>query len=205
MKVRYFAALASISLLSLGAITGCASPSSQTQAPATTGAAVSPNPCASANPCASKTNPCAGANPCASKTNPCAGANPCASANPCAGKTASVGAPLAQELQGKPVMVDVFAEWCPACKNIAPTLSQLKEDYAGRVHFVVLDVTNQSTTAEAEAKAEQLGLSSFLATNKSQTGMLTIVDPATGNILAQHRNNPNIADYQTVLDAALAQ
>jgi thiol-disulfide isomerase/thioredoxin len=193
MKVRYFAVLASISLLSLGAMVGCANSSApNTQTPASTGAEVSPNPCASANPCAAKTNPGAGA-------------NPGASANPCAGKTVSVGAPLAQELQGKPVVVDVFAEWCAACKNIAPTLSQLEKDYAGRVHFVVLDVTDQSTTAEAEAKAEQLGLSSFLVANKSQTGMLTIVDPATGNILAQHRNNPKIEDYETVLDAALEQ
>jgi hypothetical protein len=74
MKVQYFAALASISLLSLGTITGCGNPcAAKTQTPASAGTEVSPNPCAS------KTNPCAGANPCASKSNPCASANPCAS------------------------------------------------------------------------------------------------------------------------------
>lgn len=68
MKVRYLAGLASVSLLSLGAIAGCANPcAAKTQSPTSTGAEVSPNPCASANPCAGKTNPCAG------KTNPCAG------------------------------------------------------------------------------------------------------------------------------------
>lgn len=141
----------------------------------------------------------------ASSTTNVAQANPCASKNPCAAKAKSIGRPLAQELQGKPVLVDVFATWCPACKNIAPTLSQLEKDYNGKVHFVVLDVSDKSTTSEAEAKAKQLGLSQFLAANKSQTGMLTIIDPATGNILAQHRNNPNLADYKTVLDAALTQ
>jgi hypothetical protein len=35
--------------------------------------------------------------------------------------------------------------------------------------------------------------------------MLTIIDPATGNILAQHRNNANLADYTQVLDAALKE
>ncbi|KAM3113351.1 MULTISPECIES: thioredoxin family protein [unclassified Phormidesmis] len=110
--------------------------------------------------------------------------------------------PLAQELQGKPVVVDVFATWCSACKNIAPTVAQLKKDYEGKVTFVVLDVSNQATTAEAEAKAKQLGLSEFLAVNKSQTGMIAIIDPATGKILSQQRNNPNLADYKKVLDSA---
>ncbi|MGQ9865805.1 MAG: TlpA family protein disulfide reductase [Pseudanabaenaceae cyanobacterium] len=125
--------------------------------------------------------------------------------NPCAGRAKSVGAPLARELQGKPVVIDVFATWCPACKNVAPTLSQLKKDYAGRVNFVVLDVTNRTTTSKTEARATQLGLSQFLKANKAQTGLLTIVDPATGTILAQYRNNANLADYKKVLDQALAR
>lgn len=172
MKIQYFSVLAVASLLSLGAVAGCS------------------NPCAAKTKTSASTGTEVQANPCASK------------ANPCASKANWVGAPLAQELQGKPVVVDVFATWCPACKNIAPTLSQLKKDYEGKVHFVVLDVSDKSTTAEAEAKAKQLGLSQFLAANKAQTGLLTIIDPATGKILAQHRNNPNLADYKTVLDTA---
>ncbi|NJR49584.1 MAG: redoxin domain-containing protein [Leptolyngbyaceae cyanobacterium CSU_1_3] len=175
MKIQYFSVLAVISLLSLGTVVGCS------------------------NPCAAKTKTSAStvtevqANPCASK------------ANPCASKANPVGAPLAQELQGKPVVVDVFATWCSACKNIAPTLSQLKKDYEGKVNFVVLDVSSQSTAAEAEKKAKQLGLIDFLAANKAQTGMVAIIDPATGKVLAQHRNNANLADYKTVLDPALTQ
>lgn len=187
MKIRYLFTLAVISLLSFGAIASCGSPqTSQTPTSPTTDVAT--------NPCASK------ANPCASKVNPCA-----SKANPCASKANSVGAPLAQELQGKPVVVDVFATWCSACKNIAPTVSQLKTDYEGKVHFVVLDVSDKSTTSETEATAQQLGLSHFLEANKTQTGSLAIIDPATGNILAQHRNNANLADYTTVLDKALTQ
>jgi len=208
MKIRYFAMLAVVSLLSVGAIAGC-SGSKTSQAPASPSAEVATNPCAAkANPCAAKANPCAAkTNPCAAKTNPCAAkADPCAAkANPCAAKAKSVGAPLAQALQGKPVVVDVFATWCPACKNIAPTVSQLKKDYEGKVHFVVLDVSDKSTTSKSEAKATQLGLSQFLEANKAQTGSLTIIDPATGTILAQHRNNANLEDYKTVLDKALTQ
>jgi thiol-disulfide isomerase/thioredoxin len=189
MKIQYFSVLAVASILTLGAVASCSNPcAATTKTPASTVTQVQANPCA------------AKANPCASKANPCA-----AKANPCASKTKTIGAPLAQQLQGKPVLVDVFATWCSACKNIAPTLAQLEKDYAGKVNFVVLDVSDKSSTAQAEAKAKQLGLSEFLAKNKSQTGMLTIIDPATGNILAQHRNNANLADYKTVLDAALTQ
>ncbi|MEB3121873.1 MAG: thioredoxin domain-containing protein [Snowella sp.] len=131
-------------------------------------------------------------------------ANPCASkTNPCAGKT--VGGPLSKSLQGKPVVIDVYASWCPACKNIAPTLSQLKQQYAGKVHFVVLDVSDKASTAKSEAKAKELGLSKFFEANKTQTGSLTIVDPKTGKILAQERNNPDKKVYSKVLDQAIAK
>jgi thiol-disulfide isomerase/thioredoxin len=149
---------------------------------------------AQAKPCAGK--PCAG-KPCAGK--PCAG-------KPCAGRpqAGAVGAPLAQKLQGKPVVVDVYASWCPACQNVAPTLATLKQQYAGRVNFVVLDVSNQGTTTAAMAQAKELGLERFLKENKSQTGLIAIIDPATGKILAQHRNNPTTSAYTSVLNRALA-
>ncbi|MFB2933653.1 TlpA family protein disulfide reductase [Aerosakkonemataceae cyanobacterium BLCC-F154] len=130
-----------------------------------------------------------------------------AQVNPCAskGKNKNVGGPLAKQLQGKPVLVDIYATWCSACKNIAPTLSQLKQQYGGKIHVVVLDVSDKSKASQAERKARELGLGKFFAENKSQTGMVAIIDPATGNILAQHRNNANLADYTSVLNSAISQ
>jgi thiol-disulfide isomerase/thioredoxin len=183
MKLKYLAVLTAISLLSL--TTACSIPSATTPSNNVTSE--------------SKVDPCAG-----KKVDPCAAKK----VDPCAGKkvsAASVGGSLAKQLQGKPVVVDVYASWCPACKNIAPTVSQLQQKYAGKVEFVVLDVSDKSTTATAEAKAKELGLSKFLTENKTQTGSLTIVDPATGNILAQQRNNPEITAYTKVLDAAITK
>lgn len=141
-----------------------------------------------------------------SSTTEVAQADPCAGKkDPCAGKLTSVGGPLAQELQGKPVLVDVFATWCAGCKNIAPTLSQLKQEYSGKVNFVVLDVTDKAKVQETQAQAEKLGLGKFLEANKSQTSTVAIVDPATGNILTMFKNNPNKADYTKILDTALAK
>jgi thiol-disulfide isomerase/thioredoxin len=175
MKVKFLAAFAAISLLSL--TTACSTPSTTTPTNNVTGE---------------------------TKVDPCAGKK----ADPCAGKkvsAASVGGPLAKQLQGKPVVVDVYATWCAACKNIAPTVAQLKQKYAGKVEFVVLDVSDKTSTAKVEAKAKELGLSKFFAENKTQTGSLTIVDPATGKILAQHRNNPDLTAYASVLDAAITK
>ncbi|MBE9030135.1 redoxin domain-containing protein [filamentous cyanobacterium LEGE 11480] len=183
MRIKYFAVLATVSMLSLGTIAACS------------------------NPCAAKTSGSsteAASNPCAGKANPCAAKNPCAGkANPCASKGGATTVALAKELQGKPVLVDVYATWCKSCQKIAPTLTKLKEDYKDKVNFVVLDVTDKSTVAEAEATAKKLGLSEFLKQNKSQTSLVAIFDPATGKILAQHRKNANIDDYTTVLNAAL--
>ena len=188
MKVKYLATLAVASMLSLGLVAACSNPCAAKTKTSDTGTISQVNPCASkANPCASK------ANPCASK------------ANPCASKAQSVGGPLASELQGKPVVVDVYATWCAGCKNIEPTLAQLKQQYSDQVNFVVLDVTDKAKLQETQAKAEKLGLGQFLETTKSKTSTVAIVDPATGNILAMFKNNPNQDEYTKILDTALAK
>ncbi|KAM3113350.1 TlpA family protein disulfide reductase [Phormidesmis sp. 146-33] len=120
-------------------------------------------------------------------------------------RSGNVGGALAKQLQGKPVVVDIYASWCPACKNIAPTLSQLKRQYGNNVHFVVLDVSDRTKASQAEQQARALGLGQFFSANKSQTGMVAIIDPTTGNILTQYRNNANKSDYTTVLNAALSR
>jgi thiol-disulfide isomerase/thioredoxin len=137
------------------------------------------------------------ASPCAARTSPCAAKT---KVSPCAAKAASpaaetTGGPLAKELQGKPTVVDVYASWCPACKAIAPTLSSLKEEYKGKVNFVVLDVTDRTATNQAQATAQKLGLAKFLEANKSSTGAVAVIDPATGEIISQFRGNTNKEDY----------
>ncbi len=113
--------------------------------------------------------------------------------------------PLAQKLQGKPVVVDIYATWCPSCKNIAPTLSQLKKQYGTKASFVVFNVTDSKTTKASMKMAQELGLTSFFNANKSKTSTVAIINPATGKIMQQFQNNAEITEYSSVLDLAIAQ
>jgi len=40
----------------------------------------------------------------------------------------------------RPVLVDFYADWCPPCRKLAPTIKSLAKEYAGRVTFVKVNV-----------------------------------------------------------------
>jgi thiol-disulfide isomerase/thioredoxin len=113
--------------------------------------------------------------------------------------------PLAKQLQGKPVVVDIYASWCPGCKNIAPTLSQLRQQYAGKANFVVCDVSDSKKTQASMKMAAKLGLTSFFNANKSQTSTVAIIDPATGKVTKQFRNNAELTAYTSILNNSIAK
>jgi len=47
-----------------------------------------------------------------------------------------------------PVLVDFYADWCGPCKMISPIVSQLADEYAGKVKVGKLDVEASGVTAQ---------------------------------------------------------
>lgn len=49
---------------------------------------------------------------------------------------------------GVPVLVDIFAEWCPPCKILGPIVEKLSEEYKGKVEFYKMDLDKNPKTGD---------------------------------------------------------
>lgn len=47
----------------------------------------------------------------------------------------------------EPVLVDFWAEWCPPCRALAPTIDALADQYYGRLKIAKLDVDDSPEIA----------------------------------------------------------
>ncbi|MBE9210721.1 thioredoxin family protein [Nostoc sp. LEGE 06077] len=49
---------------------------------------------------------------------------------------------------GKPSIVEFYADWCTVCQKMAPDIAQLEQQYADKANFVMLNVDNNKWLPE---------------------------------------------------------
>jgi len=50
---------------------------------------------------------------------------------------------------GKPVLVDMYAEWCGPCKMIAPIIDELIKEYEGKIEIIKVNVDENPVSTAA--------------------------------------------------------
>lgn len=104
----------------------------------------------------------------------------------------------------KPTVAIIRADWCPACQKLGPTMTELVEQYKDRIDFVILDVTNEKTTAEAVETANKLGLGKFFDSNKKNTSTVAVFGEKS-KVLFKTKYNFDRGAYVRAFDAAIAK
>ncbi|GLQ97031.1 thioredoxin family protein [Dyella mobilis] len=91
----------------------------------------------------------------------------------------------AAQAEGKPILVDAYADWCPTCRKQAPTIEAISKDPAfDKLVILRLDYDNQGKEKKALGITTQSTLIAF--DGGKETGRsVGITDPAQIKSLAQ--------------------
>ena len=92
-------------------------------------------------------------------------------------------------------MVEVYATWCSACQKIKPVMNSLRQQEGNSVHWVRFDVSNSTAAQTSAARAEKLGLGQFFMRNRSQTSLVSIFNPETGEAVKTFRAQTKLDPY----------
>lgn len=99
-------------------------------------------------------------------------------------KPFTVAALRAAQAQGRPVLVDVFAPWCPTCRAQAPTIAAIAKDPAFADLLILrLDYDHQLAERKLLGVAKQATLIAYHGP-KERGRVIGVTDPTKLRLLA---------------------
>ncbi len=103
---------------------------------------------------------------------------------------------------GTPVVVNLFASWCPSCLAEMPSFERASHDYAGRVAIVGVD--SQDSTSAGLRLARQLGITYPLLADTSNADLYRLLQGQGMPVTAFIRKDGTLKQvYSGELDDAL--
>ncbi len=103
---------------------------------------------------------------------------------------------------GTPLVVNLFASWCPACLSEMPAFERASHDYAGRVAIVGVD--SQDTPDDGLRLARQLGITYPLLVDTSHADLYALLQGQGMPVTAFIRGDGSVKKvYSGELDEAL--
>lgn len=109
-----------------------------------------------------------------------------------------------QRVEKKPLVAVIYADWCPLCQKLKPTLVLINDKYQGKIRFVLFDVTSEETMEKSRQRARSLGLEQFFDKNRETPPLVVIQDPA-GRELFRAYHDYDFQHYAAVLDRQIQQ
>ena len=74
-------------------------------------------------------------------------------------------------------------------------MQTLRKQEGNNVHWVRLDVSNTASAKRSAARAQELGLADFFNKHRSQTSLVSILNPETGVSVSTFRAQPELDPY----------
>lgn len=85
---------------------------------------------------------------------------------------------------GKPTLVEFYADWCTSCQSLAPSISKFHEQYGSQVNFVMLNVDEPQWSYQLQ-QYQVKGVPQFFFIRSDLTVVKTLVGRVPEPILAQ--------------------
>lgn len=106
-------------------------------------------------------------------------------------------------------VVAFHADWCGGCKILEPKMKEvmknLDADTKEKLAFVEFDFTDDATSAATKELAVEQNLASVYPEGKPSTGVLKIVDTATGTVIGKIHYKMSNEEITGALKAAVAR